>query len=96
MRQSWNALPSSTIRSSWKKLWPNIVENPSNEPQITVTPEIINQVRRILKSGAVEWIMRKIFVSEVFDEEIIKEISSYKTINGHNDEVFVTTRQVTP
>ncbi|KAK9874218.1 hypothetical protein WA026_002572, partial [Henosepilachna vigintioctopunctata] len=42
--QSWNALPSSTITSSWKKLWPDIVANTTNDPQISVPSEVIEQI----------------------------------------------------
>lgn len=44
LSQSWSALPSSTIKWSWKKLWPDIITNPSNDPQISVTLEVIEQV----------------------------------------------------
>lgn len=42
--QSWNALPSSTITSSWKKLWPDIVATPTTDPQISVPSEVIEQI----------------------------------------------------
>ncbi|XP_050530390.1 tigger transposable element-derived protein 2-like [Daktulosphaira vitifoliae] len=42
--QSWNTLSSSTITSSWKKLCSDIVTSPSNDPQISVTSEVIEQV----------------------------------------------------
>ncbi|KAL3281240.1 hypothetical protein HHI36_004454 [Cryptolaemus montrouzieri] len=41
--QSWNAL-SSTITSSWKNLWPDVIATPTNDPQISVSSEVIEQI----------------------------------------------------
>ncbi|CAH0721901.1 unnamed protein product, partial [Brenthis ino] len=101
--QSWNALPSSTITSSWKKLWPDIVATPTNDPQISVPSEVIEQIAsetQISSNDLETWFRgmdkeENIF-HEMSDEEIIKEISSYKTINEEDDdEVIATTPQVT-
>lgn len=101
--QSWNALPSSTITSSWKKLWPDIVATPTNDPQINVPSEVIEQIAaetQISPEDLETWYrgMEKeenIF-HEMSDEEIIKEISSATTIKQEDDdEVIATTPQVT-
>lgn len=42
--QSLDALPLSTITSSWKKLWPDIVSTPTNDPQISVPSEVLEQI----------------------------------------------------
>ncbi len=98
--QSWNALPSSTITSSWKKLWPDIVANPTNDPQISVTSELIEQITaetQISPENLETWCRgmdkeENIFY-EMSDEEIIKEIST--PINQEDDdEVIATTPPV--
>lgn len=42
LSHSRNALLSSTITSSWKKVWPDTT--PSSDLQISVTSEVIEQV----------------------------------------------------
>ncbi|CAH2001420.1 unnamed protein product [Acanthoscelides obtectus] len=87
---SWNALPSSTIKSPWKKLWPDIVTTPSNVPQISVTSEVIEQVAtetqmspEDLEIWCREMDKEENVFHEMCDEETIKEVSNYKVKSGN-------------
>ncbi|XP_069968071.1 jerky protein homolog-like [Bactrocera oleae] len=98
--QLWNALPSSTITSSWKELWPDIVANPTNDQQISVPSELIEQIAaktqispENLETWCREMDKEENIFYEMSDEEIIKEIST--PINQEDDdEVIATTPPV--
>lgn len=103
LSQSWSALPSSTIKSSWKKLWPDIITTPSNDPQISVTSEVIEQVAtetQISPEDLEVWCRgmdkeENVFL-EMSDEDIIKEVSNNTTNDQEdNDDVIATAPQVT-
>ncbi|CAG4981148.1 unnamed protein product [Parnassius apollo] len=85
-----------------KKLWPDIVATPTNDPQISVPSEVIEQIAaetQISPENLETWCRgidkeENIF-HEMSDDEIIKEISRYTTINQEDDdEVIATTPQV--
>lgn len=100
--QSWNALPSSTITSSWKNLWPDIVTTPSNAPQISVASEVIEQVAaetQISSEDLEIWCRGMDQEESVFhqmsDEEIISQVSTSTVISEEDDdEVIPATSQV--
>ncbi|XP_052749794.1 jerky protein homolog-like [Galleria mellonella] len=103
IHQSWSALPSSTIKSSWKKLWPDIITTPSNDPQISVTSEVIEQVStetQISPEDLEVWYRgmdkeENVFL-EMSDKDIIKEVSNNTTNDQEdNDDVIATAPQVT-
>ncbi|KAF5293513.1 hypothetical protein FQA39_LY02998 [Lamprigera yunnana] len=75
------------------------VTTPSNDPQISVTSEVIEQVAAERdKSGRFENLesTEENIFHEMSDEEIIKKISSSKTINQEDDyNVIATTPQLT-
>ncbi|XP_050547432.1 tigger transposable element-derived protein 2-like [Daktulosphaira vitifoliae] len=85
-----------------KKLWPDIVNSPSNDPQISVTSEVIEKVaaETQIRSQDLEiWYHGLDKKENIFyhmsDDEIIKEISSNTTINQEDDDdVIATTPQV--
>ncbi|KAG5876828.1 hypothetical protein JTB14_014158 [Gonioctena quinquepunctata] len=103
LSQSWSALPSSTIISSWKKLWPDIITTPSNDPQISVTSEVIEQVAtetQISPEDLEVWCRgmdkEENVCLEMSDEDIIKEVSNNTTNDQEdNDDVIATAPQVT-
>ncbi|KAK9879390.1 hypothetical protein WA026_006459, partial [Henosepilachna vigintioctopunctata] len=86
-----------------KKLWPDIVASSSNDPQISVTSEIIEVAAetRINPKDLKIWCRgldrKENILYEMTDEEVIKEISSNTTINQEHDDddVIETTPQVT-
>ncbi|CAG4958097.1 unnamed protein product [Parnassius apollo] len=100
--QSWNALPPSTITSSWKNLWPDIVTTPDSDPQIRVNSEVIEQVAvetQISSQDLEIWIhgidKEENVFHEMSDEEIINQVSSSTIINKEDDDdVIETTPQV--
>ncbi|KAG5861027.1 hypothetical protein JTB14_032401 [Gonioctena quinquepunctata] len=103
LSQSWSALPSSTVKSSWKKLWPDIITTPSNDPQISVTSEVIEQVAtetQISPEDLEVWCRgmdkEENVCLEMSDEDIIKEVSNNTTNDQEdNDDVIATAPQVT-
>ncbi|KAG5872633.1 hypothetical protein JTB14_003721 [Gonioctena quinquepunctata] len=87
---------------AWKKLWLDIITTPSNDPQISVTSEVIEQVAtetqispKIWKSGAGMDKEENVCL-EMSDEDIIKEVSNNTTNDQEdNDDVIATAPQVT-
>lgn len=86
-----------------QKLWPDIVTTPGNDPQISVTSEVIEQVAtetQISPEDLEFWCRGMDKEENVFpemsDEEIIKEVSNYTTNKQEdNDDVIATAPQVT-
>ena len=101
--QSWKSLPQSLITSSWKKIWPDIVNNPSHDLQISVSSEVIQQVAKATQLSSEDlkiWCdgmdKNENIFHEMTDEEIIDNVSSSNTINEEDDDdVFPNTPTVT-
>ncbi|KAL3268570.1 hypothetical protein HHI36_007678 [Cryptolaemus montrouzieri] len=80
---SWNALPPSTITSSWKTLWQDIVAAPTNDPQISAP------------SGVMEQIAAETQISpEDLETWCCGMDKDYSTINQEDDQVIANIPQV--
>ncbi|KAG5869351.1 hypothetical protein JTB14_015118 [Gonioctena quinquepunctata] len=86
-----------------EKLWPDIITTPSNDPQISVTSEVIEQVAtetQISPEDLEVWCRgmdkEENVCLEMSDEDIIKEVSNNTTNDQEdNDDVIATAPQVT-
>ncbi|CAD7006485.1 unnamed protein product [Ceratitis capitata] len=93
----------STNGPEHHSLWPDIITTPSNDPQISVTSDVIEQVStetQISPEDLEVWCRgmdkeENVFL-EMSDEDIIKEVSNNTTNDQEdNDDVIATAPQVT-